>query len=96
MTTLTTRPWPRGTVEYLEAEIIANVEIADDEPVEFTFDRQTFHTGAWIGDAATTRVCRVLVDDTMLPDGAQTVDVFVRVTDDPEVPLIPQGSLQII
>lgn len=94
--TIERRPWVLGTVEYLDAQITADVTLDDAEPVAFTFDRDTFHDAEWIGVAGTTRTCRLLVDDSMLPAGAQTVEVFVRITDNPEVPLIPQGSLEII
>jgi len=89
------RVWPRGTVEYLEATVTADVVIADDDPVAFTFDRETFHTAEWTGIAGNTRTCRVLLDDTLLP-AAPASDVYVRVTDNPEIPLIPAGTLLIV
>lgn len=93
--------WPRGQVDHLRARISLTddleqaVQIADDLPVSFTFDRETFHDGEWIGDVDSTRVCRVLVDDDMLPDYPM-VEVFVRLTDNPEIPYIPVGTLNII
>lgn len=92
--TSSTRTWVRGSTEYLEYAVTANVPL-DSQVVEITFDRDTFHTAAWIGDIGTTRTCQVLISDAELPADS-AVDVFIRITDTPEIPLIPAGTLTII
>lgn len=97
--------WPRGQTKFLRARITLTddleqpLDIDDELPVAFcldhdTFDEDTFHTGEWIGDVDSTRVCRVLVDDAMLPDYA-AISVLVRITDNPETELVRVGTLNI-
>jgi len=88
------RTWVRGSIEYLEVQIEADVEL-NVQAVRFTFDRVTFFDAEWAGDPGTTRTARLLLDDSMLPD-AITTPVFVTITDNPETPLIPAGTLTVI
>lgn len=91
--------WTRGTVEYLQYAIKADVEL-NTQPVHFTFDRVTFLAAEWIGTDTEVspgvhqRTARLLVTDDDLPDGF-AAEVYVRVTDNPEIPLIPAGTLSI-
>ncbi len=89
------REWPRGTTEYLSLDVTANVSLSTQD-VAVTFDRETFHDAEWQGSAGTTRVCRLLVDDDVLPEGYGVVPIYVRVTDSPEIPLIQSGYLSIV
>lgn len=96
--------WPLGQTDYLRAKINLTdadgnpVTIADNMDVAFTFDRQTFIPGQWLGTAASTRVCRTTepITDDDIPEGAQALDVFVRITDDPTIPYADVGTLEII
>lgn len=89
------RDWPRGTKEYLSATISADVDLTDDVPIWFTFDREVFLEGEWVGDVGMSRACRLLVDDSILPPDLSLIDVHIRIDDNPEVPLIPVGQLNI-
>lgn len=82
----------RGTKEYLEVPVASDVEL--DGTIEFSFDRQTWLTAEWTGDPGTTRTAQVLVDDDNLP-AKSTSSVYVRFTDNPEIPLIKAGEITI-
>jgi hypothetical protein len=96
------RTWPRGSVDYIDAQITlrdglgAALTIKNDEPVAFTFDRETYYDGEWIGTAGSPRTCQVLIDDSKLPTTHDVVDVFVRVTDNPTIQIILVGTLNLI
>lgn len=83
--------WTRGTTEYLTGTVTADVTL-DTQPVAVTFDKTTFVTAAWTGTAGTTRGWQVLLTDTNLPVNNQSF-VYVRVTDNPEIPLFRAGIL---
>lgn len=96
MTTATTRTIYKGSVEYLAVRVVADVTLADDLPVALSFDRDsndpaaaTWHDAAWEGAAGTTRTASLLVNDAIL--GSKSARVFVRITDDPEVPIVQAG-----
>lgn len=95
MTVTTPRVIYRGTEEYLTFEITAAVEL-DAQPVEFSFDRETWHTGAWVGTAGTTRNARFLADETTLPATAGYHSVYYRITDAPEIPIRRCGYVVVV
>lgn len=83
----------RGTVEYVSAVVTADDVILNDQPVEMSFDdRETWKTAEWVGTPGSTRSCRVLANDDDIPRRRET-PVFVRITDNPEVPVILAGTL---
>lgn len=83
----------RGTVEYLEISIAAD-EILDAQPVSFSFDRDTWHPAEWDGVASTTRTARLLLGSTV-PLPVRSSAVYVRLTDNPEIPVMRAGLLRI-
>lgn len=94
--------WVRGTTEYLKYLVEADVEL-DAQPVYFTFDRDdpdAFITAEWAGSDVEVagrhkRVARALVDDSELPASGYA-QVFIKVTDNPEIPLIAAGPINVI
>ena len=86
---------PEGSVEYLFADVTAD-QTLDAQPVEIgvgrTVDTAAWEAATWLGDAGTTRTARILLDGT-LEVGKHLV--FVRVTDNPEVPIVKAGVLRI-
>jgi hypothetical protein len=80
----------RGSVEFLTGWVESNTSIGNDLPVEVSLDRAT-----WIGDPGLHRHWRILVgDDVPLPDN-RFATVFVRVTDNPEQPMLMAGKLKV-
>lgn len=82
-----------GTVELLSVSVTADVTL-DAQPVEISFDRSTWLSATWIGTAGTTRSAQVLLDATNLPSVGNW-PVFVRVTDDPEIPVMLAGGIRV-
>lgn len=92
---------PAESLEYVEATVTSDVTL-DAQTVEFAIltaapvDGTTWTAGAWTGTAGTTRIARILVGPGgTLDPGVGSYTVFVRVTDTPEIPAIPSGSLQL-
>lgn len=83
----------RGSTEYLDVTVRCDFTLSA-QTVEFSFDRTTWHSAAWQGSAGTTRTARLLLDDDNIPDG-NTVPIWVRITDDPEIPILDAGRLNI-
>lgn len=93
----------RGTIEYLDVPITATVDLTD-QPVYISLDnRETYVAATWgdpsvesvdkYGRTVYTRYAIVLFgEDNPLPT-SNNVPVFVKVTDDPEVPVVRAGSL---
>lgn len=82
----------RGSTEFLDVEVTASVQLDDDTPVAFSFDnRVTWLEAAWEGSPATTRTASLLVDDELL--GTKSTTVYVRITDNPEVPIVNAGTV---
>lgn len=88
-----TRELVRGTAEYLTLTVVGNVTL-DTQVVEFSFDKTTWMTAAWQGSAATTRKARVFIEEADMPTSTST-KVYVRVTDDPEIPILIAGQIVI-
>lgn len=82
-----------GTTEYLSVTVRAPVAL-DAQAVAFSFDGTTWITAAWTGTASTTRTARALVNAGNMPAvGVHTL--YVRVTSDPEIPVISAGQVTV-
>lgn len=88
---------PRGSIEYITATVTADVPLT--MPVELSLSRGDQHTwlpATWEGTPGETRNVRttnvVTFDDTF---EHRTYSVCVRLTDNPEVPIVNAGSLNI-
>lgn len=81
----------RGTAEYLTLTVVGNVTL-DAQAVEFSFDKVTWITAAWQGSSGTTRKARIFLEEDDLPT-ATSNKVYVRITDDPEIPILIAGTL---
>lgn len=89
-----TRTIVRGTTEYLKVELTADVTL-DAQPVDFSLDNgETWLAATGLGAAATTRTYQHLLLPAEQP-ASSTVDVLVRITDNPEIPIINAGTLTI-
>lgn len=91
-------PYPRGTEEFITATAVADRTLAA-QTVEIAISRGDTHVwlpAEWIGDPATTRKART-VDTVVFGDDypRSTYEVFVRVSDSPEVPIMRAGVIKI-
>lgn len=71
-----------------------------DDVVQFSFDRVTWLTADWDGaqwseGVKKYRVAHLLMTDANLPANGNPV-LFVRLTDNPEAPIINAGNLTIL
>lgn len=80
----------RGSVEYLDVVVTADVSL-DAQAVAISFDRTTWLTATWQGSAGQTRTASILGNDSNLPN--LSGPVFIKVTDSPEVPVQRAGYL---
>lgn len=87
---------PYGSREFLYADVTADVTL-DAQVVEIGVGRTvtdaTWLAAGWQGDAGTTRSARALLDGTL---ALGKWSVFVRITDNPEIPIIHAGVLRVI
>lgn len=89
-----------GSVEYLTVTVTADVELVD-QPIEISIDRgETWLPAVWQGDPGTTRKARTVAPVAFDAPPASNMrpsshTVWVRVTDNPEVPIVSAGSFQI-
>lgn len=83
----------RGSVEYLEVTVTCDFTLSA-QPVEFSFDQTTWYTAAWQGSAGATRAARLLLNGSNTPAG-RSATVWVRITDDPEIPILDAGRLNV-
>ena len=86
----------QGSKEYLYVDITAD-QALDDQPVEVAVTTarpavDSWQAATWVGDVGTSRSARILLDG-LLTVGAYTV--WVRLTDNPEVPILNAGRLKI-
>lgn len=94
-----------GTREFIRAPLTADVDLTDDMPVAFTFDRTVFYDAAWTGpstivdvdDDGTERWVRraeLFIGDAVVLDKGEHV-VWARITDTTEAPLIRLGRVRV-
>lgn len=99
MTSDSSNHYPRGTSEFVKATVTSDVTL-DDQTVKIAISRGDDHTwldAHWLGDAGTTRKVRTDSPVTFSTENypALTYTVFVKVTDDPEAPIIRVGTATI-
>ncbi len=85
-----------GTVQFLKVRITANVDL-DEQTVQFSFDKEEWHNAIWQDEIGTTRVAALLVgtEEVPLPEHG-TTNLYVRIADSPETPVISVGRLSIV
>jgi hypothetical protein len=89
----------QGSIEYLYADIRAD-RVLDTQAVAMCVTPDTtpstasdaWRSAAWTGPVGKYRSARILVDGD-LPRGLY--NVFARITDMPEAPIIPVGKLRV-
>ena len=82
-----------GTTEYVSATVYAEVTLSA-QAVHFSFDRSTWIAATWQGTAATQRQARALINAGNLPV-AGTYDLYVRVNDGTEIPILSAGKVTV-
>ena len=82
-----------GTTEYVTATVYAGVTL-DAQAVHLSFDRSTWIAATWIGSAATQRQAKALINAGNLPV-AGTYDLYVRVNDGTEIPVMSAGQVTV-
>lgn len=86
---------PLGSVEYLYADITADVAL--DGSIEIGIggppNEATWQTAAWVGDVDLSRSARVLLDGSL---ALGTYLMWARITDSPEIPIIKCGKVKIV
>lgn len=83
-----------GTIEYLSGTVTANVTIGADV-VAVSFDRVTWYPAAWTGPTGTTQTWQLLLGALVPLPSTTNSTVFVRVTDNPEAPVMNAGTLTV-
>lgn len=90
---------PAISVEYVRVAVTGptGVDLTDlDVELAVVADGQTpdvddWKVGTWVGSSAAV----LIGPGTLLPLGQGTYDVYVRITSDPEIPVLPSGSIHI-
>lgn len=85
----------QGSTEYLYADVTSNIEL-DTQTVEMAYATtidavSAWTTAAWQGTAGTERTARALFTFA----DAGNFHVFVRITDNPEIPILDAGNLKV-
>jgi hypothetical protein len=92
----------RGATEYISSPVVSNVTLSA-QPVHFSFDdRATWTAATWIGSSVQdpqtllwTRTAQLqVVASTMFP-AAGMFTLLVRVTDNPEIPIMNAGGITV-
>lgn len=86
----------KGSVEYLYVDVTGDV-VLDSQPVRLAFattltSSSTWVDATWMGSAGTSRSCRYLLDGLL---AVGKVNIFVKITDSPEIPIIKAGTLRV-
>lgn len=84
-----------GSVEYLYGDVTADRPLVS-QPVAMAVNQgvegATWVVATWVGDVGLSRSCRILLDGTL---AAGKYQVFVKITDTPEVPITKAGVLKV-
>lgn len=84
----------RGSIEWIDVPVTADVQL-DTQAVFISLVPYPYNwiTATWQGTAGMVRTASILAGDANpLPD-IDVTDVFVKVTDNPEVPIVLAGPL---
>lgn len=91
---------PQGSKEYVSATVTADVTLnAQTVEVAIRDGSQgaafVWLPAQWVGPSGTTRQCRTTspVDFTAVAYPTTPYEVYVRVTDSPEIPIVHAGTL---
>ena len=89
---------PLGSLEYVKAPVTADVTLEDSMSVEVAITAagstdHDFLTAQWVGAEALKRTARTA--DPFPFDTAGLFDVFVQLTDTPEVPIMLAGRFSV-
>lgn len=80
-----------GSLEYISVTVTANV-LLDTQPVVISLDSGvTWLTATWLGQAGTSRTTRTAVPVALTASGG----VRVKVTDNPEIPIMRAGRITV-
>jgi hypothetical protein len=86
---------PIGSVEYLYVDIKTDRQL-DSQAVEIALSVDlpptVWLSAEWQGSAGTFRSARVLLDGTLAKG---VYDIWARITDNPETPIIHAGRLRV-
>lgn len=86
----------QGSIEYIYAELTTD-RVLNDQLVSIAITAssspQSWMGAQWVGDAGKYRAARVLLDGTLAKG---RYNVFARITDHPEAPIIKVGRLKIV
>lgn len=85
----------QGSSEFLNVPVTSDRELTN-QPVAISFDRETWWEATWLGDEGLTRTAQLLLDEDTTPEVRGWYAVLVRVTDNPEIPIINAGTLELI
>jgi hypothetical protein len=102
---VTTRTMRHDSREYLGVNVTADVEL-DEQPVSIAVHPYsstadpTLSPAEWVGDAGTTREARILVGPGGDPSVVEltrgsTYRILVKVTDNPEAPVVEAYQLKV-
>jgi hypothetical protein len=92
---------PRDSVEFVKARVTADQTLSDSVGVELSLTPiggvHTWLAGEWEGTEDTTRIARTSSEVTFSSANyaARTYRVFLRLTDNPETPILDAGTLRI-
>lgn len=86
----------QGSIEYLYMDVRAD-RVLDAQPVAISISTTrtpvVWVTAEWVGTAGKFRSARILLDGSLVED---LYYVYGRVTDSPETPVFPVGTLKIV
>jgi hypothetical protein len=87
--------FPIGTTEYVIASVTSDL-VLSNQVVAIVIE-ETVHPATWLGTEGTTRSCRTtspitFTEPTWVDD---LYEMQVRITDTPEVPLVPAGYIRV-
>ena len=86
----------QGSIEYIYAELSAD-RMLDDQAISMAVTTAaspgSWVAASWVGEPGFYREARILLDGSLTPG---RYNVFARISDQPEAPIINVGKLRII
>ena len=89
---MTTPTYIVGTVEYLKAQVTCDFAL-NTQAVAIRIDTGAWVTATWIGSAGLVRTAEALVNFATVAAGRH--EVYVKITDSPEVPILSAGAIHV-